>query len=247
MSRRILITGASTGIGAATARMFAESGAIIGIHYNKSFEEAQAVARDVSGKGATAVLLQGDLCQPQACETTVSEFVESAGTIDVLVNNAGGLVERRAIEKIDWPFLQRVFELNVFSAFYVTRLCVPHMRNGENPCIINLGSIAARHGGPTATAYAATKAAMQSFTRGLAKELAPEIRVNAIAPGVIDTPFHHQVTSADRMQAFAEATPLRRVGTAEEVASAIYYLCSPAAAFITGETLDINGGLYMHA
>ena len=247
MTRRILITGASTGIGAATAITFAEPNAVIGIHYNRSASAANEVAQKVRDKGARPVLLEGDLTLPQPCERVVTQFVKEAGGIDVLVNNAGGLLERRPIEQVDWDYLQRIFSLNVYSAFYVTRLAVPFLRKGVNPAIINVGSIAARVGGPTATAYAASKAALHSFSRGLARELAPEIRVNAVAPGVIDTPFHADVTTEAQLQAFTESTPMKRLGSAEEIAAAIYYLCSPSAAFITGETLDVNGGLYMHA
>jgi len=245
MTRRILITGASTGIGAATALTFAETGAIIGLHYNQSESAARDVAQEVERKGARAVLLQGDLCRQGPCDVAVVGFVREAGGIDILINNAGSLIERRSIEQVDWPYLEHLFELNVFSVFYITKLCVPFLRKGTDPSIVNVGSIAAYHGSPSSTVYGATKAALHSMTRGLATDLAPAIRVNCVAPGVIDTPFHRKFTSEERMKTFVESTPLKRTGTAEEVAGAIYYLCSPAAAFITGETVSINGGLNM--
>jgi 3-oxoacyl-[acyl-carrier protein] reductase len=139
--------------------------------------------------------------------------------------------------------MEQSFALNVFSAMRVASLCIPLLEQAENPCIVNLTSIAARHGAPTATIYGACKGALDSFTRGLAKELAPKIRVNAVAPGVIETPFHDKVTSPERLAEFRAATPLNRNGQAHEIATAIGFLVDNR--FTTGETIDVNGGLFM--
>lgn len=244
MGRKVLVTGSSLGIGAATAERFAEPDAVIGVHYNSSEKEAKEVAARVEAKGAKAVLLQGDLSQPEPCERVVKEFADAAGGIDVLVNNAGALVARSKVEEIEWELVDKIFRVNVYSAFLVTRWSLPHLMKGVAPAIVNLGSIAARHGAPTATAYGAAKSALHSFTRGLAKEVAPTVRVNCVAPGVIETPFHER-TPDEQMQRWREETPVGFNGEAIDIAEAIHYLCSPAARFITGETLDVNGGLSM--
>jgi 3-oxoacyl-[acyl-carrier protein] reductase len=246
MARRILITGASTGIGAATARRLAAADTTIGIHYNSKRAEAEKVGAGIEALGARAIVLQGDLNRPEACERLVASFVEQAGGLDVLVNNAGSLVERRPVRELDWALIENVLRINLVSLIYVSRCALPHLEKGDAASIVNVGSIAGRHGAPTATVYGAAKAAVHCFTRGLAKEAAPKVRVNAVAPGVIETPFHEKFSNDEMMKKFAAGTPLARNGTAEEIAEAIAYLASPVSGgFITGETIDINGGLFM--
>ncbi|MBN1867263.1 SDR family oxidoreductase [Candidatus Sumerlaeota bacterium] len=246
MGRRVLVTGSSTGIGAATALRFAEPDATVGIHYCHSEKPARDVLAGVEKKGATGILLQGDLSRPEPCEAIVKQFLAEAGGIDVLVNNAGALVRRCPVEEMEWDLLDEIFRLNVFSAFMVTRWALPALKESDDPAIVNVGSIAERHGAPTATAYGAAKSGIGSFTRGLAKEAGPKIRVNCVAPGVIETPFHEKVSTPERMKMFAEMAALKRNATADEVAEAIWFLCSAGARFITGETLDVNGGAFMH-
>jgi 3-oxoacyl-[acyl-carrier protein] reductase len=161
----------------------------------------------------------------------------------VLVNNAGGLIRRHAARDLPWDLMQEIFALNTFSTMLLSSLCVPLLERGTQPAIVNVTSIAIRHGAPTATIYGAAKGAIDVFTRGLAKELAPTIRVNAVAPGVIETPFHEKVTTPEKMAQFRAAAPLQRNGTAEEVAAAIAFLIDNP--FMTGATLDINGGMFM--
>ncbi len=242
MAKIIVISGASTGIGAETARMLAEGNRIF-IHYNASREAAEQTASEVQERGGTAHLIQADLFSEAGCDALYSEVSVMTNRIDVLVNNAGGLVQRQEIRGIEWNLMQRVFSLNTFSTILLTSLFVPLLEKGTNPCIVNVTSIAARHGAPTATLYGAAKGAIDSFTRGAAAELAPTIRVNAVAPGEIETPFHERYSTPARMEQFRNNTPLKRNGQAEDVARAIQFLIENN--FITGETIDVNGGLFM--
>lgn len=242
MARMIVITGASTGIGSETAGLLAEGNNIF-IHYNTSREAAEQTAAEVQERGGTAHLIQADLSSEAGCDALYSEVSVMTNRVDVLVNNAGGLVQRQSIADLEWSLIDRVFALNTFSSMLLSSLFLPLLERATDPCIINVTSIAARHGAPTATIYGAAKGAIDSFTRGAAAELAPKIRVNAVAPGVIDTPFHERYSTPQRMEGFREKTPLKRNGKAIHVARAIQFLVEND--FITGETIDINGGLFM--
>ena len=242
MGKTVLITGASTGIGAATARHFAAGNEVI-VHYHSSSAAAEGVAADVRRAGGTAHLVQANLATEAGCRDLASFAAETCGRLDVLVNNTGGLVRRCPARQLEWKLLLDSFALNTFSAMLMSSLCIPLLERGEHPCIVNVTSIAVRHGAPTATIYGACKGALDTFTRGLAKELAPTIRVNAVAPGVIDTPFHAQVTTPEKMAEFKSSTPLKRIGQPEEIAAAIAFLAD--SLFMTGETIDINGGWFM--
>lgn len=242
MAKIIVITGASTGIGGETARLLAEGNNIF-IHYNSSREAAEQTAAEVQERGGTANLIQADLFSEAGCDALYSEVSVRTNRIDVLVNNAGGLVKRQGIGELEWSLMDRVFSLNTFSTMFLSSLFVPLLERGTDSCIVNVTSVAARHGSPTATLYGAAKGAIDSFTRGAAAELAPKIRVNAVAPGVIDTPFHERYSTPARMEKFRADTPLQRNGRAIDVAKAIRFLIEND--FITGETIDINGGLFM--
>jgi 3-oxoacyl-[acyl-carrier protein] reductase len=242
MAKIIVITGASTGIGSETARLLAEGNDIF-IHYNASREAAEQTAAEVQERGGTAHLVQSDLFSEAGCDALYSEVSVMTNRIDVLVNNAGGLVQRQGIRELEWSLMDRVFSLNTFSTMLLSSLFVPLLERGTDPCIVNVTSIAARHGAPTATLYGAAKGAIDSFTRGAAAELAPKIRVNAVAPGVIDTPFHERYSTPARMERFRTDTPLQRNGRAIDVARAIKFLIEND--FITGEPIDVNGGLFM--
>ncbi|HKJ69333.1 MAG TPA: SDR family oxidoreductase [bacterium] len=242
MSKIILITGASTGIGAEAARTLAPDNRII-VHYNSSEDAAAEVAEAVKAKGGTAHLMRADLSNEQGVLDLFDLIDADFDHLDVLINNAGGLIERKFADEMDWDLMELTFRLNVFSAMKLTSLCIPLLRKGTDPNIINLTSIAMRHGSPSSTIYGASKSALDSFTRGFAKELAPDIRVNAVAPGVIETPFHEKFSDTERMKAFAESTPLKRNGQAHHIARAIKFLIEND--FTTGETVDVNGGLFM--
>ena len=242
MPKIILITGASTGIGAETARCLSEGNELF-LHYNASKGAAERVADDVEARGGRPLLLQADLTSEAGCSALVKAVAEKTSKLDVLVNNAGGLVRRKPVRELDWTLMLEVFSLNVFSMMKMTALCVPLLERGVDPCIVNISSVAARVGAPTATIYGAAKGAVDTFTRGAARELAPRIRVNAVAPGVIETPFHDKVTSPERMKQFKEETPLKRLGQAAHIAHAVRFIIEND--FLDGETIDVNGGLFM--
>jgi 3-oxoacyl-[acyl-carrier protein] reductase len=242
MAKIILVTGASTGIGAATAVELAENNVVF-IHYNRSEEEARAVASSVEERGGSAYVIQADLMTEEGCHRLMEGVHAKTDRLDVLINNAGGLVERHDVPKLSWDLMHRIFTLNTYSTMMMTTLCVPLLEKGESPCIVNITSIAMRLGAPTATIYGASKGAVDSFTRGSARELAPKIRVNAVAPGVIVTPFHDKYTPEDWMKKLSNAIPLNELGEAKQISSAIRFLVDND--FITGETIDVNGGHFM--
>jgi 3-oxoacyl-[acyl-carrier protein] reductase len=242
MKRRILITGASTGIGAQTARELAE-GNLLFLHYYSSREAMERVAAGVRSKGGEVHVVRADLRTEQGCTALFREVSAVTDRLDVLFNNAGGLIRRCPAGELDWELMLETFSLNTFSAMKVTSLFLPLLRKGKDPCVINNSSIAARTGAPSAVIYGACKGAVDTLTRGLARELAPQIRVNAVAPGVIDTPFHQKVSSPERMREFAQATALQRIGEARHIAMAVRLLIEND--FLTGETIDVNGGLFM--
>lgn len=244
--KRVLVTGASLGIGRAVAILAAREGAsVVGINYATSEEAARETARRVEEHGARAVVLQADVSDEGQAAELVETFAREAGGIDVLVNNAGALVQRHPIEGMPTELWRRVFAINVDGLFYVTRTAIPHLKKSKG-AIVNISSVAAyTGGGPGAVHYASTKGAVATLTIGLAKELAPHgVRVNAVAPGPIDTPFHQRFSTPEQRKMFEQSTLLKRMGTAEEVAEAVVFLASDAASYITGSTVDVNGGMY---
>lgn len=242
MSRIVLVTGAAVGIGAEIARKLG-TGQRIALHYHRSRREAEELGRELALHAEQVECIGADLSTDAGCVHLHREMERRFGALDVLVNNAGGMIERQAVRDLTWGHLEATFALNVLSTMRLSGLCVPLLERGTHSCIINVTSIAIRHGAPTATAYGAAKAAIDAFTRGAAAELAPRIRVNAVAPGIIDTRFHERVTSPEKMQRFQAQTPLQRFGAAAEVAAAVEFLV--ASEFMTGETMDLNGGLFM--
>jgi 3-oxoacyl-[acyl-carrier protein] reductase len=242
MAKTILITGASTGIGAATARLLGAENRIF-VHYHSSAAEAGRTAQAVTAQGGEAVLLQADLSTERGCRDLLAAVAARTDRLEALVNNAGGLIRRTPVRELGWELMLQTFALNVFSTMMVSRLSIPLLEKGANPSIVNISSIAIRTGAPSATIYGAAKGAVDVFTRGLAKELAPAIRVNAVAPGFIRTPFHDKVSTPELLESSRQNTPLKRLGEAGHIAEAIRFLIE--ADFITGETIDVNGGLFM--
>jgi 3-oxoacyl-[acyl-carrier protein] reductase len=244
--RTALITGAGTGIGRAVALALAKEGATIGIHYHSSRRGAEETLAALTAKGAKGVLLPGDLTDEKQATGIVDQFVAAVGRIDILFNNAGSAVRRARIEECPTELWRGIFDVNVTSAFMVTRQAIPHLRKSGKGSIVNNLTLSIQTGGSGgAGPYAAAKGALHILTRNLSRELAPHVRVNAIMPGVIETAHHEAFSTPERMQQYRQETPLGRNGTAEEVAAAVLFLASDASSFMTGAVLDINGGRFL--
>jgi len=243
--KRVLVTGSSSGIGAATARLFAEQGSFVGVHYFKTQKGAEATYDQVKEQ-SDGCLLCADMRDEEQVVRMIDEFVERAGGLDVLVNNAGTLVGRQPIGEADLDFYEEVFATNTRSVFLGTRAALGALKQSKGN-VVNIGSVAGHHGGGEgAGIYAAAKGAVATMTIATAKEFAPYgVRVNSVMPGFIETRFHEQFSDAKRREMIRKQTPLERNGTAEDVAKAILFLASEAASFITGEYIAVNGGLYM--
>ena len=245
--RVALITGASSGIGAATAMLFADLGARVAVHYNSNLSGAEDVCHEIVAKGGTAEVFQADVTKSGEIERLIDDTRKAFGAIDILVNNAGSLVERLPIAQVTEERWDAVMDLNLRSAAICTHAVVGSMMERKAGSIINIGSIAGRNGGgPGAGPYSVAKGGLMVLTKSLAKQLAPHgIRVNCVAPGVIDTPFHTVFSTKAMMEGFIRSIPLGRVGTPVECAYAIAFLASDAAAYIVGATIDVNGGQLM--
>lgn len=246
--RVVLITGASTGIGAAAAVAFARAGCKLALHYNASATEAQAVAGAAQALGAETVLTQGDLGHAATVPRIVAETMARFGRIDVLINNAGGMLGRRSIADYSEAHLQEVLALNVTQVVLFVHEVAPIMRRLGGGAIINVSSIAARTGGAGgAVLYAAAKGFISTATHGWARELAADnIRVNAVSPGVVTTPFHERYSTPEQLEAMRETIPLKRLGTADECAGTFLYLASERlSGYVTGQVVEVNGGQYM--
>lgn len=245
----VLITGSSTGIGAAAAVAFGKLGVRVAVHYNSSQGPAEEVLGRVKATGAQAILLKGNVLESAQCQRLVDETVQAFGRIDILINNAGALVQRVPIEEITDELFDNVVYLNVRSAMMCTAAAVAAMRKqGQGGAVINVTSVAARHGGGAgASLYAGSKGFVSTMTRGLAKELVKDkIRVNAVAPGVITTPFHERFSTPQMLEGFKATIPMNRLGTAEECAGAFVYLASEEmSGYVTGQIIEVNGGQYM--
>jgi len=242
-----LVTGASSGIGQATALELAKKGYAVGVHYFHNEEGGHETVRRIQELQGQVVGVRADVRNRAEVERMVESVRNQLGEVDVLVNNAGSLVARVPILDMTEEHWNEVFSLNVSSVFYCTQAVLRNMVDRKKGLIINVSSIAARNGGgPGAVAYAAAKGAILTFTKGLAKELAPHgIRVNGVAPGVILTPFHERFTTEAQMKRIVETIPLKYAGSSEETASVIAFLASEDSRYLTGETIEVNGGLWM--
>lgn len=241
------ITGSSTGIGRACALALAEEGCRVVVHYNRSEGEAREVVEEIESSGGEALLVGGDVADGGEVQRMVGEIEDRFGRLDVLVNNAGSLIERRSFEDMDEDLWDRVMDVNLKSVYLVSQTVLPLMKRQGSGKIINMTSVAARSGGgPGSVAYATAKAGVSNLTRAMAKELVSEgILVNAVAPGIIITPFHEQFTPDDVREKMTGNIPIGREGTPEEISGAVVFLASPAADYLVGEILEINGGMLM--
>jgi 3-oxoacyl-[acyl-carrier protein] reductase len=245
--KAVLVTGASTGIGAAVALAFARHGARVAIHYNAKAEQARAVAEAAGREAAKPVLVQGDLARLGEARRVVDEAARELGGLDVLVNNAGSLIRRVPFLELGVDLYEDSLNLNVRAVIEASQAAVPHMERAGGGAIVNLGSIAGNDGGGAGSGhYACAKAYVHNLTRHMARDLATRgIRVNAIAPGVIATTFH-DATPPERMEAMRKAVAMGRVGEPEDCVGPILFLASASmSGYVTGQILHVNGGQMM--
>ncbi|MDB9748756.1 SDR family oxidoreductase [Polaribacter sp.] len=246
-NKNVLITAGAQGIGASITRHFIDSGANVAIHYYSSEATANELMEYALEKGQKAVIIQGDLTKEAAANTLVEKTIAAFGGLDILINNTGSLVARKMLNEITTEFWQQVMDINLTSMLFVTSAASPYLIKNENSSIVNLSSLAGRKGGhPGSLAYATSKGAILTFTRALSAELGPQgVRVNAVALGLIlGTSFHNTHTTKESAAATVAGIPIQRAGNAADVARAVLYLASEYDGFITGATLDINGGVY---
>jgi 3-oxoacyl-[acyl-carrier protein] reductase len=237
-----IVTGGGRDIGRACVMALAAAGANVAINYFSSSKGADSAVTEITAAGGRAFALQGDMTNETDVAALVEKTVTEFGNIDIAMPITGGIIARKPLAEISRDYWQAVFDLNTTSALLLIQAALPHMKNGGT--IVNMASQAGRDGGgPGALAYGMSKGAIMTMTRGLAKELGPDIRVNAMCPGMIDTDFHNIFTKPEVRQHVAGVTPLKREGTSEDVANLAVFLASDQSAFITGACVDINGGL----
>jgi 3-oxoacyl-[acyl-carrier protein] reductase len=245
--RVAIVTGASTGIGRWSAIALAECGAAVAINYHRNLAGAEETKRIIEEASGRAIIIQADVSIKKGANTIVEEARAKLGPIDILVNNAGDLIQRCSLLDFTEEIWDRVINLNFKSVLLCSQAVMREMMERKRGAIINVGSIAGHHGGgPGAAVYASAKAGVMCLTKGLAKELAPfGVRVNGVAPGVIETPFHERMSTPELLKQFVNTIPTGRLGTAEECGRVIAFLASDAASYINGEMIEINGGQLM--
>jgi 3-oxoacyl-[acyl-carrier protein] reductase len=242
-----LVTGASTGIGAAVARALAQQGAAVAVHYNSSEGPARELAGVIETDGGQAFVIGGNMALAGDAEAVVAGAAKHFGRIDGLINNAGSLLGRRLVAESDETHDRAVLDVNALSVVWASRAALPWLRK-QGGVIINTTSVAARNGGGGGSVlYAAAKGFVSTFTRGFAKEVVNDrIRVNAVSPGIILTPFHERFSSAEQMNAMVSSVPMGRPGTPEECVGTYLFLASDLlSGYITGQIIEVNGGQMM--
>ena len=245
----VLVTGGGSGIGAAIAEAFGACGAKVGIQFHRSDPGAvEALAARIVAGGGEAFLHRADFTAGSAVTATVEQVAGHFGRLDILVNNAGSMVARRRLEEVDDPFIDQVFDLNARSVVLACRAVLPYFTRQGRGCVVNVSSISARTGGsPGSSVYSAAKAFVATLTRALARELADrQIRVNALAPGTIDTDFHARYSSREKLEKTRQGIPLQRLGEARDCAGTALYLASEElSGYVTGQVIEVNGGQFM--
>ena len=241
MKPTVLVTGASRGIGLATARLFAAEGHPVVINYNRSRDPAFEAAREINAAGGIAMAVRADVSRPEEVAAMFDAVSEQLGGVDILVNNAA-VARQSLFTDIAYDEWRNTFAVNVDGMFLCCRAALPHMLRQHRGSIVNLSSMWGQAGASCEVLYSATKAAVIGLTKALAQEVGPSgVRVNCVAPGVVDTEMNAHL-SEDDLRQLAENTPLMRLGTPEEAARAVYFLASEDASFITGQVLCPNGG-----
>ena len=244
---RALVTGAGHGIGRAIALGLAAAGADVVVHYGTSADAAAQTVAEIEALGRKAIAVGADVTSTADVDRLLDETIAFLGGLDILVCNAGHLIGRVKVEEMTDEHFQQVVDVNLGATFRTTRAAIPHLAQSANPRIITMASLAAHNGGgPGSVIYAAAKAGIRGFAKGLAKELGPRgITVNSVAPGYIAQTAFHQTFSTEQAQAAMVAgTPIGRAGSVEDVANAVRFLALPASGYLTGITIDIDGGTW---
>jgi 3-oxoacyl-[acyl-carrier protein] reductase len=240
------VTGSSKGIGRAVSIGLAEQGCDVAVHYNSSEDAAREVGERIEGLGRNVLLLKGDVTDARDVRRMAGEIEDHYGRLDILVNNAGSMVARATLAEMTEDVWARVMDVNLKSVYLCSQAVLPMMKR-QGGRIINMTSVSARDGGsPSSLAYSTAKGGVSTLTRAMAKDLmADGIRVNGVAPGRIDTPFHDEFTTDEKRAEAARGIPMEREGTPEEVVGAVLFLASSQASYVLGEIIEVNGGMLM--
>ncbi len=240
------ISGAGVGIGRATALALGKAGAFIGLNYHSSKKAAERLYQELTDLNIKALLLPADLTDESEVKAAIERLVQSAGRLDIVVNNCGGLVKRARIEDCTLENWKKSLDINATSAFLVSKHAIPHLRATGSGRIVNILSLSVQTGGANGGgAYAAAKGSLMVMTHTLAKELAPEVRTNSVMPGTVETQHHEIHSTPEMMENYRKQTPLGRNTFAEEVASAVLFLASDMSSHINGALIDISGGRFL--
>jgi 3-oxoacyl-[acyl-carrier protein] reductase len=245
-NQRAIVTGSSTGIGRGIAVALAQAGADVAVHYSRNAGEAEKTAAAIRENGRKAVIVKGDFLKPSEIERSMKEAVSGlGGTVDILVNNVGDLIQRVPFDAFDTTMWDNVIALNLSSVFHAIRAVLPSF--APNARIVNISSLTGISGaGKHAFAYAAAKGGMIALTKNLALEFAPRnIRVNCVAPGVVKTPFHERFNTPEVLETVRKSLPLQVLGEPDDIGAAVVFLASPMSKYMTGQVVEANGGAHM--